>query len=197
MLQLSSRTYVEVGPLAVRSLEHWDVPEIVSYWYDTPGRFRWAIGVDPGRQPPRAEWTSFYGAMVGADPATADAIPLVGTFGGRMFAYLLLDEIERGDSCHAQLHVLAEDDRSRGLVRRLFAPTLATAFRLADVQTIVCEPCADNLAANSLLTGFGFEPAGRLWKPARGVGRSMEVCRYELDVRRLPAGRSPVRSAAA
>jgi [ribosomal protein S5]-alanine N-acetyltransferase len=190
MRDLSSRTYVEVGPLVVRGLEHRDVPDIVSYWYDTPWRFRWAMGVDPARQPPRAEWAYLYGAMVGADPETVGAIPLMGTFGGRPFGYALLDEIERGVSCRAHLHVFAEDDRRRGLVRRLFAPTLAAAFELAAVQTIVCEPSADNVAANDLLAGFGFEPVRRRLKPAQGICREMEVCRYELP-RPAPAGRSP------
>jgi len=155
---------------------------MVDYYLGLGEEGQRAMGIDPGRLPSREEWV----AAVRADLDRADAERerfYVGWYlGERRVGHSSLSHIEPGVKGHCHLHLWEPELRRSGRGPRFLADSIDLYFERFDLETVVCEPRAENPAPNRALPKLGF----RLVKRYRTVPTSMA---YEQDIHRWEVSR--------
>lgn len=142
--------------LTVRPLSATDFDGFINYWRGLSRREIETMGVAIGRMPSATRMRSDLKRMLTARDNNLRAFVLAWCVNGEAIGHSSLKDIVRGDSGSIHLHMWRADLRGKGHGSHLFCLAVVDFYKRFKLRRMICEPKADNLAANRLLRRIGF-----------------------------------------
>jgi len=142
--------------LTVRPLAATDFDDFIHYWLGLSTEEIERMGVAIDRMPSATRMRSDLGRIVTARNKDVGTFVLAWCVNGETIGHSSLKDIVPGDSGSIHLHLWRADLRAKGHGAHLFCLAVVDFYRRFNLRQMICEPKADNLAANRLLRRIGF-----------------------------------------
>ena len=168
----------ESPQLSVRPLGTEDFDGFISYFTQPSKRDAERMGLDIRRVPSAAQLRSDLNAMICA-PQTSSFV-LAWCVDAKAIGHSSLKNIVPGDSGNMHLHMWRSDLRGKGYGPCLFCLSALDFYDRFSLKRIICEPKADNPAANRLLQKIGFPLTLTHVAASSEISIVCELNRYEI-----------------
>ena len=142
--------------LTVRPLAATDFDGFISYWRELSPQEIETMGVAIDRMPSATRMRSDLKRMLTARDNDVRTFVLAWCVNGETIGHSSLKDIVPGDSGSIHLHMWRADLRGKGHGSHLFSLAVVDFYKRFKLRRMVCEPKADNFAANRLLQRMGF-----------------------------------------
>lgn len=149
--------------LSVREIEEKDIPLIIEYWTGSSDEHMKAMGVDIAKLPTASQWNEMLPQQLQQDYNEKKAYATIWLVDDKPVGHCNVNQIVFGDSAHMHLHLWSSDSRRKGIGQQLVLQSLPFFFENLQLETLYCQPFADNPAPNKTLerVGFTFEKTYR------------------------------------
>jgi RimJ/RimL family protein N-acetyltransferase len=171
--------------LSVRPLASEDFDGFIRYFTQPSKADAERMGLDVNRVPSPAQLRSDLDAMIRL-PQTSSFV-LAWCLEGKAIGHSSLKNIVRGDSGNMHLHIWRADLRRKDYGPRLFCLSALDFYERFSLKRIICEPKADNPAANRMLQKIGFPLTLTHVAASSEISMVCELNRYEI-LRDVAAG---------
>lgn len=142
--------------LAVRELQHTDIPLLLDYWFTASPGFMQGMGVDLAKMPSRQQFNNMLLAQLDLPIDKRESYCLVWLMDGKAVGHCNTNPTVFGLEGKMHLHLWQADERKRGLGSSFVKLCLPIFFERLQLKTIWCEPYALNPAPNRTLEKAGF-----------------------------------------
>ena len=129
---------------------------IVDYFHSATPEHLELLGVDPTRLPAREHWRRRYEAEYARPYPERSTILVLWELDGVPFGFSTADKITFGGQANMHLHIIDPERRRSGLGSECMLQTAAIYFNVLEIQRLLCEPNAFNVAPNRALQRAGF-----------------------------------------
>ena len=137
-------------------MEPTDAHVIVDYFHSSTPEHLELLGVDPTRLPEPSRWLAAY-VEDGCKPlAERDSLLVGWKIDGEPVGFSTADTITFGREARMHLHVLDPDRRRAGIGVGCVRETAQLYFEVLQLERLICEPNAFNVAPNRTLQRAGF-----------------------------------------
>jgi len=143
--------------LAVRELQTSDISHIVAYWTTAEKRFLEGMGVDPDKLPSPDDFVQMLQAQLTTPLEHKNAWCIIWEVDGQAVGHCNTNPIEFGCQATMHLHMWKPTTRRKGLGTALVSKTIPLFFEHLQLQKLICEPYALNIAPNKTLEKVGFD----------------------------------------
>lgn len=143
--------------LSVREMTLSEVGVIIDYFHHSTPEHLETLGVDPTRLPPPEAWRGHYEREFALPPERRASLQVIWLMDERPIGFSTSDKIIVGERANMHLHVVAPDDRNRGLGAECVRRTVGIYFERLRLKRLYCEPNAFNVAPNRTLQKAGFK----------------------------------------
>lgn len=142
--------------LTVREMHLADVGLRIGYFHDASDDHLLMMGVDRSLLPTREAWYKFYEEDYARPIRDRVAFSLVWELGGKAVGFSSVSNIVFGKEAFMHLHILDATQRQGGLGVQFVKKSTEIYFKVLELERILCEPNAYNIAPNRTLQGAGF-----------------------------------------
>jgi RimJ/RimL family protein N-acetyltransferase len=142
--------------LTVRPLAATDFDGFINYWLGLSPAEIERMGVAIDRMPSATRMRSDLERMLTVRNRDVRTFVLAWCVNGEAIGHSSLKDIVPGDSGSIHLHMWHTDLRGKGHGAHLFCLAVVDFYKRFKLRQMICEPKADNLAANRLLQRIGF-----------------------------------------
>jgi RimJ/RimL family protein N-acetyltransferase len=142
--------------LTVRPLAARDFDGFINYWLGLSPAEIERMGVAIDRMPSAASMRSDLERMLASRNKDVRTFVLAWCVNGKAIGHSSLKDIVPGHSGSIHLHLWRTDLRGKGYGAHLFCLAVVDFYKRLQLRRMICEPKADNLAANRLLQRIGF-----------------------------------------
>lgn len=146
-----------MSQLNVRELLASDIPFIVRYWTESDPAFMVGMGVDLAKLPTADAIRKMLEQQLALPIEQKPSFCLIWEAGGTPVGHSNVNQIQFGASAFMHLHLWQSTTRQRGMGLQLVQLGLPIFFERLQLQTLYCEPFANNPAPNKTLKKAGFE----------------------------------------
>lgn len=164
-----------------------DFESVVDYFHGAGPVALRAMGVDPAKLPARQDWLATMLAQHEASDRETERRYVTWVHRGTPVGHSSLSHIVYGDHANIHLHLWRPELRASGLGTTWFRLSVAYFADKLALQTIVCEPYAENPAPNRVLTKLGFTFVKRYRTTPGPINFEQDVNRWELPAASLPS----------
>lgn len=167
--------------LNVRELTHNDIPLIADYWLNASPEYLRSMGADAALLPPRQQFEAMLAAQLALPASKKRAYALIWELNGTPCGHCNVNGIEYGNHAYMHLHLWHNSTRQKGLGLQLVKLSVPFFFRTLELQTLYCEPYAQNPAPNRTLQRAGFVLERTYTTVPGSINFEQEVNRYALS----------------
>ena len=167
--------------LQVRDLLPEDVPLLADYWSGLTEAQLQAMGADPAKMPPRETFVQMLSGQLALPVKERAAHPLLWLIDGKPSGHCNVNQIQAGKHAHMHLHLWESGNRQRGAGSELVRQSVPHFFRDLDLETLYCEPYAQNPAPNKTLRKVGFTFVKTYVTVPGSINFEQEVNLWELN----------------
>jgi RimJ/RimL family protein N-acetyltransferase len=143
--------------LSVRELQETDIQHIADYWLNADPEFLIGMGVDLDKMPVRSQWEQSLQTQLRQAIPDKQSFCLIWEIDGVPSGHCNINKIVFGKEAFMHLHLWQNPNRQQGLGAILVRLSLPFFFDLYKLQTLYCEPYANNPAPNKTLQKVGFQ----------------------------------------
>jgi RimJ/RimL family protein N-acetyltransferase len=143
-------------PLTVREMQLSEVGIRVDYFHDASDEYLRVLGVDRALLPTRQAWHAFYEEDYARPIRDRVNFSLVWQQDGEIVGFSSADRIDFGKEAFMHLHVVKAGLRKSGLGTQFVRLSARVYFDALQLQRLLCEPNAFNVAPNRTLQAAGF-----------------------------------------
>jgi len=143
-------------PVIAREMELSEVGLIISYFHEATPEHLELLGVDPTRLPAPDLWRQFYEAEYALPRSQRSSMQVLWELDGLPLGFSTADKIVFGSQAHMHLHIPDAARRRSGLAAECVRLSAALYFETLEVERLLCEPNAFNVAPNRTLQRAGF-----------------------------------------
>ena len=166
--------------LSVREMLEIDIERIVDYFVDADAEFLKGMGADKSKMPERKQWIEKLQAQNQKPYGQKDFFYVIWLIDNQPTGHSNINTIDFGKSAVMHLHLWNGDKRKKGLGLEFLKMSIPYYFRHFELDYLVCEPYAENIAPNKVLKRIGFE-FKRTYETTPGwINFHQRVNRYEL-----------------
>jgi RimJ/RimL family protein N-acetyltransferase len=166
--------------LSVREMIESDIESIVDYFLNASNDFLDAMGADKNKLPKRRDWITKLKLEYQKHYKDKEFYYIIWLIDGIPFGHSNINNIEFGKSATMHLHLWKGDKRKKGLGFEFINLTIPYYFKNYQLEKIICEPYAENIAPNKVIERAGFE-LKRTYKTTPGwINYYQIVNRYEM-----------------
>ena len=166
--------------LSVRPLAENDFDDFINYWRGLSPADIERMGVAIDRMPTPGNMRADLGAMLTTPNERAESFVLAWCIDGQAIGHSSLKNIAPGDFGSIHLHIWRADLRGKGYGPHLFCLAALDFYERFKLQRMICEPKADNPAANHLLQRIGFPLVSTRTGAGSDLGMICELNRYNI-----------------
>ena len=177
--------------LTVRELHPTDIPNIASYWVDSPPEHLLSMGVDLAKVPDREAFTGMLAHQLALPLQEKQAYALIWLVNGTPAGHCNVNPIQFGEEAKMHLHFWHAGHRQRGMGTALVRLSLPWFFRELALKRLICEPYAHNPAPNKTLARLGFAFERQYTTIPGSINTEQEVKRWVLTREAFEAMRLP------
>lgn len=142
--------------LTVRQMEPAESRLIIDYFHSSTPEHLELLGVDPTRLPERDRWLATYVEDARKPLVERDFLLVVWELDGDPVGFSTADTITFGRQARMHLHIVDPDRRRAGIGVRCVRETARLYFDVLQLERLICEPNAFNVAPNRTLQRVGF-----------------------------------------
>jgi RimJ/RimL family protein N-acetyltransferase len=142
--------------LTVREMQLEEVDICITYFHDSSDDHLRALGVDRGLLPSPQAWREFYNADYARPLRERVMYSLIWELNDDVVGFSLADGITFGSQAFMHLHILDPKHRGSGLGSQFVRESAAIYFRALELQRLLSQPNALNVAPNRALQRAGF-----------------------------------------
>lgn len=142
--------------VSVRELQQKDITAIAGYWYNATEEELTAMGADKNVLPQRNEFEAMLQNQLLLPYDAKKAYALVWECNGKTIGHCNVNPVTYGQEAYMHLHIWQQDARRKGIAAKLVELSLPYFFKNLKLKKILCQPHADNKAANRVLEKAGF-----------------------------------------
>ncbi len=173
--------------LNIRDCDPPDIERIVSYFLDADEEFLVGLGVDLAKLPERSEWQDSLLSQAQEPLEERQRYYVIWEVDGTAIGHSNLADIRFGVDAQMHLHMWDPTVRRRGSGARLVRASIDRYFELFQLETLLCEPRAENPAPNRTLPKIGFELVETYHGTPRPIAYPQPVNRWRLSRERWKA----------
>ena len=142
--------------LTVRPFAAEDIAGYVAYFTQMPPAESERMGVAVDRLPPPEQMHAELAALLTGPIDRVRCFMLAWCVDGAVIGHSSLKDIGPGESGRMHLHMWRSDLRGKGYGPTLFCLAALDFYKRFELQSIICEPKADNPRPNRMLRKIGF-----------------------------------------
>lgn len=175
----------EKHTITVREMIGEDANRIADYWLGSEKEFLIGMGVDLKKIPTREALTSMLHEQVELPDDRKSSFAMIAEIDGKPAGHCNVNQIEYGKQATMHLHLWESNSRRAGLGTKMIRLSLPVFFDRLKLETIWCEPYAENPAPNRTLRKVGFEFVKKYVTIPGSLNFEQEVNRYRLTRERF------------
>jgi RimJ/RimL family protein N-acetyltransferase len=137
-------------------MEHAEAGMIIDYFHSATPEHLETVGLDPTRFPTPERWRRRYETESGLPYRERSTVLVLWELDGAAFGFSTADKIRFGVQANMHLHIVDPDRRRAGLGSECVRRTAAIYFDVLELERLLCEPNAFNIAPNRTLQRAGF-----------------------------------------
>jgi RimJ/RimL family protein N-acetyltransferase len=169
---------LQVRPLTSEA----DYQAMIDYFLLSEDAFLRGMGADRQKLPERPVWLRKLLADHETDDAHKDRCYLGWIYRGELVGHSSLSKIRIGEDGYIHLHMWRPDLRKAGLGTKFFKASAAYFVQRFRLKKLLCEPRADNVAPNRVLSKLGFKLIKNYTTVPGDINFEQEVNLYELPL---------------
>jgi len=173
----STSTALQVAPFTCAD----DYARMVDYFFTADERFLRGMGADPNKLPERGAWLERLLADLLRPDEQKQTFYLGWDYRGRRVGHCNVNQLLYGERAFVHLHLWHAGARRAGLGTEFLRLSLPLFFQRFALQSLYCEPYAENPAPNRVLIKAGFRFLGRYRTTPGLINFEQEVNRYVID----------------
>lgn len=143
--------------LSVRAMEATDIALMVDYFLNASEAFLKAMGADKSKLPNRSDWIALLEQDIEKPHAEKDFFYMIWEVDGQAIGHNNINKITYGKEASMHLHVWQPLKRQKGLGLQFLRLSIPHFFKEFELEYLLCEPYALNIAPNKTLRKLGFE----------------------------------------
>ena len=168
-------------PKRVRPLTPDEHARVVDYFHSAGDDLLKIMGVERVLLKPRDGWLAALLADLDRPLEERQRFYVGWELDGALIGHSMLSDIEFGKEARIHLHIWVSPKRRGGLGSWFFSNSAAFFIETFQLQTLICEPHAENPAPNALLKKVGFHLVRSYWTRPGAHCFEQVVNRYEID----------------
>lgn len=143
--------------LSVRALNEQDIAPLTDYWLHAEASFLEGMGVDLSKMPSREQWEASLKEQLSQSIPDKKSYCIIWEVDGVAVGHSNINKIQYGKEAFMHLHLWQTALRQKGIGLELVKMTLPFFFENYELETLFCEPYAQNPAPNKTMEKLGFE----------------------------------------
>jgi RimJ/RimL family protein N-acetyltransferase len=143
------------GPV-VRPLRLSEVDARIDYFHGASDEYLRMLGVERSRLPDRAQWRAAYEREFALPVAERSSYALAWELDGELVGFSTADPFTFGEEGFMHLHIRVPQRRRSGLGVEFVRRSAEAYFADLQLQRLLCQPNAFNVAPNRTLQAAGF-----------------------------------------
>lgn len=173
--------------LRVREMHLDDIEKVVDYFIYANDTFLKGMGADKNKLPKRAAWIQKITLELEKPYPKKKFYYMIWLLDNQPIGHSNVNHIKYGEEAKMHLHLWKPIKRKKGLGVKLLKLTIPYFFKNLQLEKLICEPYAENIAPNKTLKKLGFELV-KTYKTTPGwINFYQTVHRYELTHKQLEA----------
>ena len=170
-----------MSELNIRPLDLQDVPLVHDYLQNLSSEDLIRMGIAGDRRPSRQKLLDSYQEELEKTPESQSFFSFVWQVDGEEVGYSTLKDIKYGKSGSIHLHMWNSSSRGQGYGGILFCKTVLAFYERFNVETIICEPKADNPMPNKMLGKIGFQLISSREGASSELSAICTLNRFQID----------------
>ncbi|HEV2841668.1 MAG TPA: hypothetical protein VGW39_10115 [Chthoniobacterales bacterium] len=166
--------------LTVRPFAPGDIAGYIAYVTEMPKAESERIGLAVDRLPPAGKMAADLAASLAEPIEQVRSFMLAWCVDGAVIGHSSVKDIVMGQSGRMHLHMWRTDLRGKGHGPRLFCLSALDFYERFDLQSIMCEPKADNPRPNRMLSKIGFPLLKTYVGASSEISLVCELNRYDI-----------------
>ncbi len=166
--------------LSVREWERKDIELIVNYFVNSDANFLKAMGADKSKLPDKKEWIEKLNLEFDKSNEEQEFYYIIWFLNKKPIGHSNINNIDFGKSATMHLHMWYGQNRNKGLGLTFIKQTIPYYFKNFDLETLICEPYAKNIAPNNVINKSGFEFIKEYKTTPGWINFRQTVTRYEM-----------------
>lgn len=142
--------------LSVRLMKNSEIDLVIDYFRKSTPEHLEMLGVDPTRLPNASVWRERLLQLLDLPVDQRPVLLVIWLEGDEPVGFSSCDTIAFGDRANMHLHVVAPENRRRGIGAECVRRTVDFYFDTLRLKCLYCEPNAFNTAPNRTLQKAGF-----------------------------------------
>ncbi len=174
--------------LSVREATVQDISMIADYWFKSSAEHLTGMGADIEKLPKPADFYSMLSTQISLPYQKKKAYALIWEIDGEAVGHSNVNGITFGAAANMHLHLWQQDSRRKGIGPSLVRLSLPFYFDKLDLNLLICEPYAKNVAPNRVLEKVGFQFQKKYLTIPGAINFEQEVNQWTLsldDYRRI------------
>jgi len=171
--------------LSTREMQLNDIPKIVNYFVDADAEFLKGMGADKSKFPKRTDWINNLQKEYEKLYYEKKFYYIIWLINGKPSGHSNINTIDFGKTAVMHLHLWESNHRQKGLGLQFLQQTIPYYFENFDLEKLICEPRAENIAPNKTLKKLGFELVKTYETTPGWINFHQTVNRYELTKKQL------------
>ena len=168
--------------LEIKPLDLSHVPLVAKYLNELSDEDFTRMGIESQSIPSASDIEKDYQIELAKDDKEKSFFSYIWLVDSKAVGYSTLKDIEFAGSGSLHLHMWSAEHRGKGYGPILFCKTVAALYEQFSLQSIICEPKADNPMPNRLLEKVGFKLVGTRLGASSALSKECELNTYRLDL---------------
>lgn len=143
--------------LSIREIESQDIEKMIDYFHSSSEDYIKAMGASKSKLPSKQEWINQL-LLEFEKPLKQRKFHYVyWCLNGVDIGHSNINQVEFGKCGTMHLHMWLENNRQNGMGQEFLRQSVAHYFKKIQLQKLICEPYAENIAPNRTLLKLGFQ----------------------------------------
>lgn len=169
----------------VRILRDSDILLISKYWLESPKEHLVGMGVDLDKLPSAKDFKEMLNKQLSLDNEHKQSYALIWEIDGNPVGHSNVNKIVHGKEAYMHLHLWDQINRKSGLGLELVKLSVRHFFEVLELDRIISEPYALNIAPNKTLKKAGFKLEKNYKTIPGSINFEQEVSRWILTRERF------------
>lgn len=143
--------------LSVRTMQQADIALMVDYFHNSSEAFLKGMGADKSKFPNRADWIKLIEEDWQKKKPDKAFFYMIWELDGQAIGHNNINKITYGKEASMHLHIWQPVKRQKNLGLQLLKLSIPYFFKEFELDYLLCEPYALNVAPNRTLKKLGFE----------------------------------------
>ncbi|PCJ37862.1 MAG: GNAT family N-acetyltransferase [Moraxellaceae bacterium] len=143
--------------LSVREIQKEDIPLVADYWVDSDPDYMVSLGVDLNKLPSRVDVERMLNSQINTPFENKQSYALIWLLDNSPIGHCNVNNIEFGKQAYMHLHIWDANNRRKGIGVELVKKSLPYFFDSLNLERLISEPYALNIAPKRTLEKVGFQ----------------------------------------